>query len=129
MRTFLSLIVVAALAQVARADEACPVPAGDNQVEAITKAMTGKSCGEASQLAEQCAYGASADVVIAGTATDICRKDFARNKADKKLFTTLTGRCQKKFRGMDGTMYISAQAFCVLDVAKLLSSLNKSADE
>ncbi|MCE9574520.1 MAG: hypothetical protein K8W52_15335 [Deltaproteobacteria bacterium] len=134
MRQMFLMTLVAVLAGAARpahAEPTCAVSVGQgaNYIDAVTHAMDGKSCGEASQIAEGCMMAASGDVAIAGRATEICRKDFARNKADKALFTKLTQRCEKKFRGMDGTMYISARAFCALDVARLLSSLNLGPDE
>lgn len=104
----------------------CPVSLGE--LDAIVAAMQGKTCLEAKDLAERCALGASGDVVTAGAASTICQKDFAKKPADQKLFTTLAKRCSAKFAHEDGTMYRSAAAFCVLEVASFLSGLNLPVD-
>ena len=104
----------------------CPIALGE--LDAIVAAMQGKSCVDAKDLAERCALGASGDVVTAGAATTICQKDFAKKPADHKLFATLSARCNTKFAHEDGTMYRSAAAFCVLEVAALLSGLNLPVD-
>ena len=122
------VLALALVATPAAAD--CPVkhaPKG-NYLDEIVKAMKGTSCAEAEQLAAQCAMGSSGDTQIAGTATAICQKDFASNKDDKALFSKLSKRCAAKYAKSEGTMYMSMAAFCELDVAKLLSMLNRSPD-
>lgn len=104
----------------------CPIALGE--LDAIVAAMQGKSCMDAKDLAERCALGASGDVVTAGAASAICQKDFAKKPADQKLFAALRARCNTKFVHEDGTMYRSAAAFCVLEVAALLSGLNQPVD-
>jgi hypothetical protein len=91
--------------------------------------MNGKSCYEAKTIAEKCALAASGDAVTAGNASTICQKKFAKNDGDKALYTKLAKRCADKYAKSQGTLYISAAAFCQLDAAALLADLNSSPDE
>jgi hypothetical protein len=108
------------------ADVQCPA-AGEDGALGKTVAMikAAKSCYDADQIATQCAWGSSADVEIAGAAGDICANAF-RGKltaVDKKAYLTLIHKCQIKYANIQGTMYISAEAFCEESVGKLLSDL------
>lgn len=126
MKSLLVLLALTALSSRALADDvACPKH-GDKYLDDVVALMKGKSCDEASTIATSCALGASGDVVTAGAATKVCAA--AHAKTDKPLFEQLSKRCAKKYAGKDGTMYQSFAAFCQLDVAKLLASLNSKAD-
>jgi hypothetical protein len=111
----------------ARADQSCPVPGED--IEEVTKQiLRKKTCAAAVKLAEACAVGSSRDVGFAGAAAGICERDFAKKKEDAAIYKQLGARCTAKFESSDGTMYRSAEAFCRLRVAQLLSDLNQPAD-
>lgn len=64
--------------------------------------------------------------MIAGAASKLCQAGHA--KADKPLFTSLAKRCATKYAGNSGTMYQCAAAFCELDIARVLASLNAKPD-
>ena len=110
---------------VAHAEPTCAVTTHDDKfVDHVVASMTGKRCGEAAEIARTCALGASGDSATAGAAVKICKPDFASRKADASLFATLSKRCASKYAKQQGTLYVSAAAFCQLDVAALLSDLD-----
>ncbi|MBX3157141.1 MAG: hypothetical protein KF773_14290 [Deltaproteobacteria bacterium] len=127
MRTLL-IISLLAMSSAAAADS-CPVKnTGSTFLTDLVKEIgKAKTCDGAASLAEKCALGASGDAVIAGAAVDVCKKDFAKSKDDTALHDKLAKRCGAKYEKMQGTMYVSMAAFCALDVAKLLSNLNRAA--
>ena len=76
------------------------------------------------------AMGSSGDASIAGAARVKCEADFIK-KAPKADFTTyqmLLQKCTDKYKDMQGTLYISANAFCHLQVAALFSELFTAAE-
>ena len=110
---------------VAHAEPSCAVTKHDDKfVDHVVASMSGKACNEAAEIARACALGASGDSVIAGAAVKICKSDFATHQADGELFTTLAKRCASKYAKQQGSLYVSAAAFCQLDVATLLSDLD-----
>jgi hypothetical protein len=122
-----SLLLLLALGATAAADGDCPVKGHDEHfLDNVVKSMKGKSCTDAAEIAQKCALGASGDVVTTGEASKICQADLP--KADKSLFETLSKRCVAKYANKQGTMYQSAMAFCSLQIATLLSDLNKKPD-
>jgi hypothetical protein len=123
-----SLLLLLACATTAHAEvDTCPVTTHDEHfLDNIVKAMKGKSCDDAAAIAEKCALGASGDVATAGAASKICQADHP--KSDKTLFENLAKRCVAKYANKQGTMYQSAAAFCELQIAVLLSDLNRKAD-
>ena len=108
------------------ADIQCPTAGEAGSLEeTIAMIKAAKSCHDANQIATQCAWGSSADVQIAGAAGDICANTF-RGKltaADKTAYLTLINDCKTKHAKMQGTMWVSAEAFCEASVGKLFSDL------
>lgn len=89
-----------------------------------------KSCYEAVQLAEACAWGSSMDAVTAGTAYGVCEKELQENKPTQKLESLLfemQTACAEKYEGMEGTLYISMQAYCSLSAIEWV--LNIASEE
>jgi 3-hydroxymyristoyl/3-hydroxydecanoyl-(acyl carrier protein) dehydratase len=108
------------------ADIQCPSSGEDSSLEkTVAMIKTAKSCDDADQIAKQCAWGSSADVQIAGAAGDICANTFRRKltPADKTAYLTLINKCRSKYAHIQGTIYISARAFCEESIGKLFSDL------
>lgn len=104
------------LAAPAFAEEiACPSD-GEQLVKNI---QSQTSCYEATKLARACAWGSSFDVQVAGSAVEVCAKDYKKiSRADQKILTYMNDKCAKKYEKMQGTMYISMAAFCQLQASE-----------
>lgn len=79
------------------------------------------SCDAAMELFEACAYGASGDTGLSTAVIENCEKGFAAklSTAQRKSYNAEVKRCDAKARGgREGTMYISAAAFCRAMVAQ-----------
>jgi hypothetical protein len=130
MRRF--LLLASFFASAASAKD-CPVKFGDelflDKVGAAIHAT--KTCGEAGELAQACALGASGDVATAVTAERKCGLDFWTKLTpdEKKHYNSLQAKCDAKYAGRDGTIYISAAAFCRLSVARFYSDLYTQPDD
>ena len=111
----------------------CPVKFGDEMFldRVATAIHAAKSCVAASELAQACALGASGDSSTAVTAERKCGLDFwtKLTPEDKKVYNGLQAKCDAKYAGRDGTMYISFIAFCRLSVARLYSDLYSQPDD
>ena len=110
----------------------CPVEMlTDGYLDNVEKAIASKtSCYEAVEIAESCAMGSSMDSAIAGTAEVKCTATFQKklNRADARTYASLQKKCNDKYKDMQGTMYISAAAFCRLNVSQLYSNLYTPAE-
>ncbi len=110
----------------------CPAQFGiEDYQEKVDKAISSSSsCYEAKAFAESCAMGSSIDLQIGHSAEKKCANDFLRklSKVDKDIYQKLLKKCDEKYEKMQGTMYMSASAFCRLDVAALFSNLYTSAE-
>ena len=86
--------------------------------EAVRKAP---SCREALDVMEACAYGATGDTSLGEIVREKCEAGFLTklSKAQRKTYDAQVKRCDAKARGgREGTMYISAAAFCRAGVAR-----------
>ena len=86
--------------------------------EAVRKAP---SCREALDVMEACAYGATGDTSLGEIVREKCEAGFLTklSKAQRKTYDAEVKRCDAKARGgREGTMYISAAAFCRAGVAR-----------
>lgn len=105
----------------------CPVSSDvdDYQDKVATAIKATENCGKAKEMAESCAFSSSVDMQIAVTAERKCGLDFWKklSKTDIEHYNSLQGKCSEKYKDMEGTMYISAAAFCRLNVAALYSEL------
>jgi hypothetical protein len=125
MRAFLVVVVSTLLLFAAGALAAPKVqkecPGGldaDAKEELLRKAP---SCDAAMELFDACAYGASGDTGLSAAVVENCEKGFAAklSKARRKSYDAEVKRCDAKARGgREGTMYISAAAFCRAMVAQ-----------
>ncbi|MGZ3807860.1 MAG: hypothetical protein ACXVCE_07225, partial [Bacteriovorax sp.] len=82
------------------------------------------SCYEASEVASACALGASGDVYTVGAAVARCEKDMPKmSEKDAATYSYLNEKCNDKYASMEGTLYMSMNAFCHLSVTKLFDEL------
>ncbi len=90
----------------------CSLPTNlDAMSAAIRKAQ---SCVAAARLAEDCAFGASGDVSLQGAVIAVCERDFLPHftGADARTYRHALKNCRRKYASKQGTMYLSAAAFC-----------------
>ena len=91
----------------------------------ISQISSSKSCYEASQIAQECAWGSSIDVQFVGAASEICLANYdSWSDKHKIILSTLSEDCNKKYENEQGSLYRSMNAFCYLGVVEVLSSLN-----
>ena len=85
-----------------------------------------QSCYEASHIVESCGAGSSMDNMTTSVAISLCDKLTGKlNKADTNLRKLMEDRCSKVCNPQtDGTMCMSQQAFCRLDVSKFMNSVS-----
>ncbi len=84
-------------------------------------------CYQASDIVESCGAGSSMDNRTTGAAISLCDKLTGElNTADINLKNLMEDRCSKVCNPQtDGTICISQQAFCRLDVSKFMNSVNR----
>ncbi len=117
----LAVLVLAAVTASAAPKVQKECPGGldaDGKEDLLRKAP---SCDAAMELFNACAYGASGDTGLSAAVIENCEKGFAAklSKAQRRAYDTEVKRCDAKARGgRDGTMYISAAAFCRAGVAQ-----------
>ena len=77
------------------------------------------TCSAALELFSACSVGAYSDVRIGGTVIERCERDFLTrlNKAQQRSYQAEQNRCERKYRRREGSMYRSAGAFCLAEVA------------
>lgn len=123
---FGSIAALAALLVLSASSVAAPkvereCPAGldaEGTEELLRKAPT---CDAAMELFTACAYGASGDTGLSTAVIENCEKSFAAklSPAQRKTYNAEIKRCGAKARGgREGTMYISAAAFCRAGLAQ-----------
>lgn len=127
MKKSILLLTIALCASFsAHALDKCPVDFGnDDYLQKVSDVITNSaSCYEASEVADACALGASGDVYTVGSAIARCEKDIpAMSEKDAKTYSELNQKCQDKYSSMEGTLYMSMNAFCHLSVTKLFNEL------
>jgi len=109
----------------AMAETECPIKFGSNQYtdNVIAAIESKRSCSEASTIAEACAMGSSMDVQFVSSALKMCSKRINRSATIKRVVDSANGLCIRKFSKSEGTLAVSARAFCQLDVTKLYDDL------
>jgi hypothetical protein len=92
----------------------------DETVDVIKATPT---CDASLKLAQDCAYGASGDVSLAGAVREKCEADFlAKLKPpQKKTYQREQQACLRKYAHKSGTMYVSFSAFCSAELAQRYS--------
>ena len=99
-------------------EKQCPHALGefDEISRSLDKTPT---CSAALELFSACSVGAYSDVRIGGTVLERCERDFLTrlNKAQKRYYQAEHKRCERKYSRREGSMYRSAEAFCLAEVA------------
>jgi hypothetical protein len=77
------------------------------------------TCSAALELFGACSVGAYSDVRLGGTVLGRCERDFLTrlNKAQRRSYQAEQNRCERKYGRREGSMYRSAEAFCLAEVA------------
>ena len=119
-----TLIAVTLSGFSALAEEDCPIPFIDeNRSEKVLALVKSKKhCEAAGKVSELCALGSSWDRTLTSTAIEVCEKDYKNiTPADQKILNTLNAKCTAKYAKEEGTMYISFEGFCRLDLANMMA--------
>ncbi len=99
-----------------------------NDLDLIVEEIGKKQyCFQAVDLAEDCAWGAAADMQITSVASTICMKEFEKNKPSEKLNSQLKNMqslCDENYNKLEGTMYLSANAFCCLNALEWVNNIS-----
>jgi hypothetical protein len=113
--------------------EECAIPwEVENRVDKIVAGVAEKTeCDEAMEYAESCAYGSSADAMIAGAVRTVCEKVSQKfMKGDEKAtYKKMLGFCDRQYGRKDGTMYTSMNAFCKASAARFFAGLHAEGAE
>lgn len=86
-----------------------------------------ETCDTASDLAESCAWGSTADIQITASASRVCSMELEKNKPSQKLksiLTDLVSACHEKYKEMQGTMYVSLDHYCALSALRLVTDIS-----
>lgn len=105
----------------------CPVqfPGESYSDEVVKLVEETTSCWAAAQLVDACAIGASADYYTTLAAREKCMADFndKLSGSDRRVFNSLHAKCEAKYKGQEGTLYLSGKSFCHLSIDRLYSEL------
>lgn len=122
----LMLICALVLSTAAFAQEEVCSP---DAAEIITKIEAQTTCYDASRIAENCAWGSTVDVGIAGAAYAVCLKEAGKlTSSDKALLKKMEVRCAKAWSNRDGTMYRSIHSFCRLNALQFINGVANAAN-
>ena len=117
---FAALLVMSASSVAApKVEKECPAGLDADATEELLRKAS--SCDAAMELFQACAYGASGDTGLSVAVIENCEKGFAAklSPTQRKAYDAEVKRCNAKARGgREGTMYISAAAFCRAGVAQ-----------
>jgi hypothetical protein len=88
--------------------------------ETIAAISATSGCDKAMKLFQDCAYTASGDVLLGEAVEKKCEVDFLPRlpAAQKRAYESKLKRCDAKYRGKQGTMYLSFTAFCRAEVSQ-----------
>jgi hypothetical protein len=110
----------------------CPPAGQDGALEKTVQMINdAPNCDQADQIASQCGWGSSADTQIAGAAGNKCATVFKGKMTadDKAIYLKLISKCQKKYAGRQGTIYISLESYCEEEIGKMFAHLYTPADD
>jgi hypothetical protein len=90
------------------------------QEETIAAIGATSGCDKAMKLFKDCAYTASGDVLLGEAVEKKCEVDFLRrlSAVETRAYQGELKRCDEKYRGKQGTMYLSFTAFCRAEVSQ-----------
>lgn len=134
MRILLAMLMIASFSAPAFAADDIKCSENPNSGIGIDPEYIGKqvakasSCHEASRIVESCAAGSTLDTSTVPDAIALCDKlTGVLSKSDADLKHRMSTRCYSVCNPKtEGTMCISQQVFCQLDVSKFLNSVSES---
>lgn len=119
MKSFLVLLALTTSMSAFSADQCSP-----DADETIARISEKTSCYEAKALAEECSWGSSIDVQIAGAAADVCLREAGTlSFSDMELLELMMSRCDKAYADLEGSLYRSANSFCKLEATQFITNL------
>ena len=91
-----------------------------SQEETIAAISATPGCDQAMKLFKDCAYTASGDVLLGEAVEKKCEVDFLPrlSATERRTYQGELRRCDEKYRGKQGTMYLSFTAFCRAEVSQ-----------
>lgn len=132
MKKFLALMSLLVSLSAGASTMECPVALGENYFEQVTDLIQkAEGCYFSAELARVCGLGSSIDVEIAGQARAKCEMNFVDRLKKRELadYRRHLEQCFKKYSKEQGTLYLSAQAFCELLVAESFEELYTPVDQ
>lgn len=131
MNKFFSTVTVLTgllVGSIALAD--CPDKYTTDRDQLVDDIASAETCYEASNLAESCAWGSTADLATTSAAISVCARAYEEkiSRPDNAMLMALFEKCDAKYEGQDGTLYRSMNGFCRLEVSKLFSNLYTPVD-
>ena len=90
------------------------------QDETVAAISATSGCDKAMKLFQDCAYTASGDVLLGEAVEKKCEADFLPRlpAGQKRAYQSELKRCDAKYYGKQGTMYLSFTAFCRAEVSQ-----------
>ena len=91
-----------------------------SQEETVAAINGTPGCDQAMKLFQDCAYTASGDVLLGEAVEKKCEVDFLPRLSaiERRAYQSELMRCDAKYRGKQGTMYLSFTAFCRAEVSQ-----------
>jgi hypothetical protein len=114
------LVVTAPAAPKAPEQKECPVAGGPFDLDKVEAALRGApTCGESSKVFGLCGMGGGSDVAMGGIVTERCEAEFLSrlDQRRRRAYRREQERCSRKYRNESGSMYRSAEAYCVSELA------------
>jgi hypothetical protein len=117
-----AILVLAVAAQAApKPEPECRIEGGPFDLDKVEKALQdAPTCSKSLQLFGPCQMGAGSDVHTAGIITEKCEAEFLPHltKRQQQAYKLEQSRCYRKYRNEQGSMYRSAEAYCVAEAAE-----------
>jgi len=90
------------------------------QEETVAAISATSGCDKSMKLFKDCAYTASGDVLLGEAVEKKCEVDFLPRLSaiEKRAYQGELKRCDAKYYGKQGTMYLSFTAFCRAEVSQ-----------
>ena len=91
-----------------------------SQEETVAAISATSGCDKAMKLFQDCSYTASGDILLGEAVEKKCEVDFLSRLPvrQKRAYESELKRCDAKYYGKQGTMYLSFTAFCRAEVSQ-----------
>ena len=104
-----------------QAEPDCQIEGGPFDLDKVEKALQdAPTCRKSLRLFSHCQMGGGSDVHAAGIITEKCEAEFLARLTNpqRQSYKREQDRCYRKYRSEQGSMYRSAEAYCVAEVAE-----------